>query len=222
MIFFEIILSGHYCISWSLPQRHSGKETIHNAGAEGDVGSVPGSGWSSEVGNGNPLQYSCLENPMDRGVCNPLQKGYKELDMTEQLSTVFHESVTWYFFFTILENFCYYLFTYCFCSILYPSRTLITRTLDLFTVSHMFLMLFSVISQIFNLFLLVLQSGIFFLTYLLISLQLLIPSIGVLWSVEVTQSCPTLCDPMDCSPPDSSAHGILQARILEWVVCSFL
>ena len=33
----------------------------------------------------------------------------------------------------------------------------------------------------------------------------------------VTQSCPTLCDPMDCSPPGSSAHGILQARILEWV-----
>ena len=31
------------------------------------------------------------------------------------------------------------------------------------------------------------------------------------------QSCPTLCDPMDCSPPGSSVHGILQARILEWV-----
>ena len=31
------------------------------------------------------------------------------------------------------------------------------------------------------------------------------------------QSCPILCDPMDCSPPGSSAHGILQARILEWV-----
>ena len=31
------------------------------------------------------------------------------------------------------------------------------------------------------------------------------------------QSCPTLCDPMDCSPPSSSVHGILQARILEWV-----
>ena len=29
------------------------------------------------------------------------------------------------------------------------------------------------------------------------------------------QSCPTLCDPLDCSPPGSSAHGILQARILE-------
>ena len=34
---------------------------------------------------------------------------------------------------------------------------------------------------------------------------------------SVTQSCPTLCDPMDCSPPDSSVHGILQARIMEWV-----
>ena len=31
------------------------------------------------------------------------------------------------------------------------------------------------------------------------------------------QSCPTLCDPMDCSPPDSSVHGICQARVLEWV-----
>ena len=34
---------------------------------------------------------------------------------------------------------------------------------------------------------------------------------------EVTQSCPTLCDPMDCSLPDSSIHGIFQARVLEWV-----
>ena len=33
---------------------------------------------------------------------------------------------------------------------------------------------------------------------------------------EVTQSCPTLSDPMDCSPPGSSIHGIFQARVLEW------
>ena len=33
--------------------------------------------------------------------------------------------------------------------------------------------------------------------------------------VLVTQSCPTLCDPMDCNPPGFSVHGILQARILE-------
>ena len=42
----------------------------------------------------------------------------------------------------------------------------------------------------------------------------------VKWS-EVTQSCPTLWDPMDCSPPGSSVHGIFQARILEWVAISF-
>ena len=33
---------------------------------------------------------------------------------------------------------------------------------------------------------------------------------------EVTQSCPTLSDPMDCSQPGSSIHGIFQARVLEW------
>ena len=37
----------------------------------------------------------------------------------------------------------------------------------------------------------------------------------------VAQSCPTLCDPMDSSPPGSSVHGILQARILEWVAIPF-
>ena len=35
---------------------------------------------------------------------------------------------------------------------------------------------------------------------------------------KLLQSCPTLCNPMDCSPPGTSVHGILQARILEWVV----
>ena len=39
--------------------------------------------------------------------------------------------------------------------------------------------------------------------------------------VLVTQSCLTLCDPMDCSPPGSSVPGILQARVLEWVAISF-
>ena len=39
--------------------------------------------------------------------------------------------------------------------------------------------------------------------------------------VLVAQSCPILCDPMNCSPPDSSAHGILQVRILELIATSF-
>ena len=38
---------------------------------------------------------------------------------------------------------------------------------------------------------------------------------------EVTQSCPTLRDPMDCSPPGSFTHGIFQARVLEWVAIAF-
>ena len=38
---------------------------------------------------------------------------------------------------------------------------------------------------------------------------------------EVAQSCPTLSDPMDCSPPGSSIHGIFQARVLEWGAIAF-
>ena len=38
---------------------------------------------------------------------------------------------------------------------------------------------------------------------------------------EVTQSCPTLSDPMDCSLPGSSVHGIFQARVLEWGAIAF-
>ena len=39
--------------------------------------------------------------------------------------------------------------------------------------------------------------------------------------VLVAHSCPILCDPMDCSPLGSSVHGILQARILEWIAIPF-
>ena len=38
---------------------------------------------------------------------------------------------------------------------------------------------------------------------------------------EVAQSCLTLCDPVDCNPPGSSIHGILQARVLEWGAIAF-
>ena len=49
------------------PGKPSSKEFTYSAGDTGDVGSIPGSGISPGVGNGNPLQYSCLENHMDRG-----------------------------------------------------------------------------------------------------------------------------------------------------------
>ena len=45
----------------------SGIESACSAGASSDIGSIPGSGRSPAGGHGNPLQYSCVENPMDRG-----------------------------------------------------------------------------------------------------------------------------------------------------------
>ena len=49
---------------WGFPHSLVGKESACNMG---DPGSIPGLGRSPGEGNGNPLQYSCLENPMDRG-----------------------------------------------------------------------------------------------------------------------------------------------------------
>ena len=58
----------------------------------GDPGSIPGSRRSPGEGNGNPLQYSCLENPMDRRALGYSPWGPKELDTTERLH--FHFKVT--------------------------------------------------------------------------------------------------------------------------------
>ena len=54
-----------------------------NARVEEDVGSIPGSGRSPGEGHGNPFQYSCLENPMDRGDWRAIVHRVAELDMTE-------------------------------------------------------------------------------------------------------------------------------------------
>ena len=62
IFFFDLIKS--YFMGW-LPWWLSGKESACNAG---DVGLIPGSGGFPGGGNGNPLQYSCLGNPMDTGV----------------------------------------------------------------------------------------------------------------------------------------------------------
>ena len=71
----------------SLPDVSVVKNLPANAGDTADMGSIPGLGRSPGGGNGNPLQYSCLENPTDRGTrwdYNPW--GHKELDKTERLS----------------------------------------------------------------------------------------------------------------------------------------
>ena len=64
------------------------KNPLTNAGNTRDVGSIPELGRSHGGGHGNPLQYSCLENPMDRGAwwATVHAWGRRELDMTEQLT----------------------------------------------------------------------------------------------------------------------------------------
>ena len=72
-----------YGSQMGLPRWLTDEESACNAR---DVRSIPGSGRSPGAGNGNPLQYSCLGNPMDRkspACYGPW--GHKELDMTEQL-----------------------------------------------------------------------------------------------------------------------------------------
>ena len=73
-----LIVATH-CLGF--PGGSDGKESGCNTG---DLGSIPGSGKSHGEGNGNPLQYSCLGNPMDRGNWwATVQRGRTESDMTE-------------------------------------------------------------------------------------------------------------------------------------------
>ena len=65
------------------PAGSDGKESAHNSG---DQNSIPGLGRSPGEGHGNPLQYSCLENPMDRVAQGATSWDCKEWEMTERLS----------------------------------------------------------------------------------------------------------------------------------------
>ena len=119
------------------PSGSSNKESACNAG---DAGSTPGSGRSPGGGNGNPLQYSCLEKPMDweawRATVHRVSKSQTQL---KQLSMHTHTTA----------------------------------------------------------------------------------AAAAAAAAKALQSCPTLCDPRDGSPPGSPIPGTLQARTPEWVVISF-
>ena len=78
--------------SHDFPGGLDGKASAYSAG---DLGSIPGSGRSPGEGNGNPLQYFCLENPHgQRSLADDNLWGHKESNMTEQLST--HALSTYY------------------------------------------------------------------------------------------------------------------------------
>ena len=77
------------------PGGSDGKASVYN---EGDLGSIPGSGRFRGEGNGNPLQYSCLENPMDGGAwCRLLSMGRKKSGTTDRLHFHFHFWLHWVF-----------------------------------------------------------------------------------------------------------------------------
>ena len=99
------------------------------------MGSIPGLGWSHGKGNVNPLQYSCLGNPIDRGAWWAIYSPWGQKRVGHNLATA--------------------------------------------------------------------------------------AAAAAAAAAESLQSCPTLCDPRDSSPPGSPVPGILQARTLEWVAISF-
>ena len=143
-------LSTHAPLELGLLWRLSGKESACSARDEKDLGSIPWSGRSPGVGHGNPLQYYCLENSMDRGAWwATVYRFVKSQTQVKQLSTQAS------FMLHVVGR---------------RSKTLNPQWIS---------------------------------------------------SITSLQSCPTLCNLMDCSPPGSSVHGGFQARTLEWVAMPF-
>ena len=76
-------ITTNVCESWASQVALVVKNPPANAGDRRDAGSIPGLGRSPGEGNGNPLQDSCLENLMDRGVWRATDHGVAESDTTE-------------------------------------------------------------------------------------------------------------------------------------------
>ena len=80
-LYYQFDTQPHLIVGF--PGGASGKDTVCLCRRHRNVGSIPGLGRSPGEGHGNPLQYSCLENPMDREVGEAKVHSITELDMTE-------------------------------------------------------------------------------------------------------------------------------------------
>ena len=159
----------------------------------GDPGSIPASGRSLGGGNGKPCWCSCLENPTDRGAWwATVHGGCKELDMTERLYNNNHRHAD-----------------HALPQINQPQASILVQNTTLFS-AYTYLQNFPALSHTAP------QTHTAVLRAVSSPLSPWPES-----EVFVTQSCPTLCDPVDCSPIGSSVHGILQGRILKWVAIPF-
>ena len=94
---------------FGFPGSSDSKESTCSAGDTRGVGLIPGSGRLPREGHGNPLQYSCPGNSMDRGVWQATVHGFAESDMTEQLTLTHNEVIK--IFFPIQEIYTY-IFTF--------------------------------------------------------------------------------------------------------------
>ena len=144
------------------------KVSPDNAKDVRDAGSISGSGRPPGGGHGNPLQYSCLKNPMDRGA------GWTTVHSVAAAAA----ATKW------LQS-CP---TLCDPRDSSPPGSTVPGILQART-----------------------RVGCHFL----------LQCMKVKSQSEVAQSCPTPSDPMDCSPPGSSVHEIFQARVLEWGAIAF-
>ena len=147
-------------------------------------------------GNGNPLQCSCLENPRDGGAWWAAISGVTQSQT--RLKRLSSSS-------SILPYHCV--------SLLPSLSPLVTTSLFSVSVSYIHSFIFVISTTLF-----------YFLSESpeMFTEVLMLPSFcAAAAAAKSLQSCPTLCDPRDGSPPGSSIPGILQARTLEWVAISF-
>ena len=78
------------------------KESVHSVG---DLSSIPGLGRSPEEGNGNPLQYSCLENSMDRGNWQATDNGVQSQTQVEQLTHILYTCIQYNYLWKIQNTY---------------------------------------------------------------------------------------------------------------------